>query len=505
MRLRRRMQCTCRHSRVLFGILTVSLLLLPGLVNAQPASVPTDSLYARADRAADAGSTDAAIQLYSRILARDSTATEALHKRADLYAEQEQYAETAKDLKRLQNLYSTPSDDLLGHRGWYLILAGEVREAREPTRQAMEQNPHYAGWPLNMGHTYALRDQPETAKFYYRKTLRRLNSEEEYQKYLADFNRFAEKERSREDILAMKDWFQVTYLSEGAGGGPGPLALLGTWITIIVGLVSLFQKGEEAMTEKSQRVVRNWLLRDNLAEGGANWADSFKSLFDAVFTDNHLSWTCFSRSVIASATIITAVILGMIGSGYTSSYKVAMLGKSTSVYLGVASAIGFLVLFNAVLDYVSLYQTRWVIGWMADTGKTANHLGLLALDLVLTLGIFAFSVGATQVSAIALQGDLHASFWSALFYEMPLVMYYWIVNGDPLPRASLISTFFTSIWIWLYAIAGLTLQGSTSLLGGVEWMRDLFDVENRPVQALGLMLAILTTSGFLLTIPFVIY
>jgi hypothetical protein len=35
-------------------------------------------------------------------------------------------------------------------------------------------------------------------------------------------------------------------------------------------------------------------------------------------------------------------------------------------------------------------------------------------------------------------------------------------------------------------------------------MRDLFDVENRPVQALGLMLAILTTSGFLLTIPFVI-
>jgi len=35
-------------------------------------------------------------------------------------------------------------------------------------------------------------------------------------------------------------------------------------------------------------------------------------------------------------------------------------------------------------------------------------------------------------------------------------------------------------------------------------MRELFDVENRPVQALGLMLAILTTGVFLLSIPFAV-
>ena len=222
-------------------------------------------------------------------------------------------------------------------------------------------------------------------------------------------------------MLAMKDWFQITYLSEGAGGGPGPLALLGTWITLIVGIVSLFEKGEEAMTQESQRVVRNWLLRDNLAEEGANWADSFKDLFDAVFTKHHLSWTCFSRSVLASATIITGVILGMIGFGFTSMYRVsqvALIGRDVSVYVGALSAIGT------------------------------------------------------------------------------------VASGDPLARASLISTFFTPIWIWLYAIAGLALQGSTSVLQGFDWMRELFDVENRPVHALGLMIAGLSTAAFLLAIPF---
>lgn len=74
--------------------------------------------------------------------------------------------------------------------------------------------------------------------------------------------------------------------------------------------------------------------------------------------------------------------------------------------------------------------------------------------------------------------------------------------ASPFARASSLSTFFTSIWIWLYAIAGLTLQESTSLLGGVEWMRELFDVDNRPVQALGLMIGVLTTGAFLLIIPF---
>jgi len=104
--------------------------------------------------------------------------------------------------------------------------------------------------------------------------------------------------------------------------------------------------------------------------------------------------------------------------------------------------------------YVSLYQTRWVIGWMGDTESTSGHLGLLAFDALLTLGIFTYALGGAQISAA---GSNAATTWEMLFWEIPYVMYDFVVNGQPLARASFISTFFTSIWIWLYAIAGLAL------------------------------------------------
>lgn len=219
-----------------FGLARFLLVSLLGSVSvhAQSGRVLIDSLYVRADSLAEAGSTDAALRLYGQIVQRDSTEKDALYARANLYTERERYADAARALKQIQKIDPTPSDWVLGNRGWYLILAGKPQKAREPTRQAMERDPHEAAWPLNLGHSYALRGQPETAKLYYRKALRRLDSEEEYQRFLADFDRFVEEDRSREDVLAMKDWFQVIYLSEGAGGRPWPLALLGTWITLIV-------------------------------------------------------------------------------------------------------------------------------------------------------------------------------------------------------------------------------------------------------------------------------
>jgi len=46
------------------------------------------------------------------------------------------------------------------------------------------------------------------------------------------------------------------------------------------------------------------------------------------------------------------------------------------------------------------------------------------------------------------------------------------------------------------------MRDTLSLFCGIDWMAELFDVENRPVHALGLMIAGLSTAAFLLAIPF---
>jgi Tfp pilus assembly protein PilF len=483
---------------------------VPLSAEAQSASVPIDSLYDRAERAAEAGSTDTALRLYGDILARDSSETQALRYRAHLYAEQKQYGKAAGELKRVQQLDSDLTDGDFGNRGWYLILAGDDLEAaRDLSRQAMERDPSVFAWPLNLGHTFLLRYQPKSAKIYYRKAIERIETEDGYQSALSDFDTFVEQGYDKRRIWGMKDWFRTTYLSEGGGGDSDPLAFLGTWITIVVGLVSLFQKGEEAMTGRSRNAVRDWILHENLAERASNWAAGFKDLFDAIFTEHHFSWVCFYRSSLASAILVTILLLGMVGFEIMSLNELAGMGLFAdfeSAIMGSAYAILFGILFNLPVDYASLFQTRWVIQKMAETNRTILHLGFLLLDAVLTISIFFVWAAFIQIIALVASGqwvELSMSYIQILG-EVPFAVFGYIAEGDHIVTALFISTFFTSVWIWLYAVAGFATQETISLFRGVDWMSEFFDVENRPVQALGLMLAVLTTGVFLVSAPFVL-
>jgi len=259
------------------------------------------------------------------------------------------------------------------------------------------------------------------------------------------------------------------------------------------------------MTKESQALVRGWLVREDRENQVSNWPDSFKSLFDAVFTKRHFSWTCFLRSVLASAIVVVTLLLGMVAFGVISFYEIAALTPTGSVALSIIAAITCIVLLNSVVDYVSLYQTRWLIGKMATTGRTAVHVGLLALDAVLTTAIFVYSVAGVQLLAMMLQG-FDASglqLFELLFYSMPLTVYSWVMGGsEPVLWAVAASTFFTSVWIWLYVFAGMAMRGTLSLFRGFDVMRNLFDVEERPIHALGVMLAVLTTGAFLVGAPF---
>ena len=481
-------------------------LLSPLSAPALPSAVPIDSLYARAERAAEAGSTDTALHLYGDILRQDSSETWALRRRARLHADQNKYDIAAQELKRARQLDDSPPDDVIGNRAWFLIRAGaNLDRARDLSREAMEMNPRNYAWPLNLGHTFLLRYQPKSAKIYYRNAIDRIRSEEEYQSALSDFDTFVEQGYEKKRIWGMKDWFRTTYLSEGgAGGGTDPLAFLGTWITIVVGLVSLFQKGGEAMTKESQELVQDWLLQTDRVNQLSNWPDSFKSLFDAVFTEHHFSWTCFYRSALASAIVVTVFLLGMVGFGATTLRDIA-LEATDSVFIGFLSGIGLVVVINSVLDYISLFQTRWVIEYMARTSSTAAHSGFLMLDAILTASILVLSIGGTQITLATLGGGLEdTSVLRALFILMPEILYNLVVEGGNPLRAIVFSTFLTSIWLWLYAIAGVTMRSAIPLFRGVDWMSKFFDVENRPVQALGLMLAVLTTGVFLISAPFVL-
>lgn len=146
------------------------------------------------------------------------------------------------------------------------------------------------------------------------------------------------------------------------------LSFFGTWTAVGFGLVALFREGEKLMSGESRAQVSDWLLRENFAARPANWPSTFVNLFDAVFTKNHLSWTCFRRSALTSVLVITVLFAGFAGLGLIT------LPTTLRGLAEIAALLGIPIALNIVIDYASLFETRWVLGRMSASKQIPVHM-----------------------------------------------------------------------------------------------------------------------------------
>ena len=63
------------------------------------------------------------------------------------------------------------------------------------------------------------------------------------------------------------------------------------------------------------------------------------------------------------------------------------------------------------------------------------------------------------------------------------------------------STFFTSAWIWLYALSGLALKTAQHIGLGINCLKNILDIENKPIRSMGIVTIVLVSLLFLV-IPF---
>ncbi|PSQ96467.1 MAG: hypothetical protein BRD55_06450 [Bacteroidetes bacterium SW_9_63_38] len=286
------------------------------------------------------------------------------------------------------------------------------------------------------------------------------------------------------------------------------LAFFGTWVAVCVGVVGLFREGEKVMSTESRAAVSDWLLQEHFAERHSNWPGTFVALFDALFTRKHLSWTCFRRSAFTSVVVMSILFAGFAGFGLIT------LPTTLSDLAEIALLLGFPVALNIVIDYTSLFETRWVLGQMSMTDHTAKHVGYLGLDLFLTGLCVILPVSVLQIFGLGVMTEFSAmttAFWyqlgSALLNMMELFLTITPEGLGEIPRVMsimLFSTLFTSIWVWLYAVAGGVLRVFQPVLESLDWLKRHLNVESRPLHVMGMLLALLISIGFAVTAPFVL-
>ncbi len=203
-----------------------------------------------------------------------------------------------------------------------------------------------------------------------------------------------------------------------------------------------------------------WLQGDY----NSTWTTQFCAMFDQLFGAKHLGWRCFTRSAIASFIAVFALwllldqILGLIS-----------LRADTGLSLTQALLLGAAI--NIIPDYISLFETRWLLQQFERVRHPLGQMVVLLLDAVAT-GLIIYG-GITAYLWVTGQTPIAFIEMIALFSIYAVFFY---------------STFLTSFWAWAYCISSWIAWLSGRLRG---WL----DMQDRPGRSLALIGGALVLMG----------
>jgi hypothetical protein len=266
------------------------------------------------------------------------------------------------------------------------------------------------------------------------------------------------------------------------------------WAAATAFIWFLFDKAEAAMSTQSRDRLSSWLRQSDARTLIESIPAQFLVLFDRLFGERHLTWRCFARSAIASTLMVWIVsLLWAVRHPPPSVWGAAELLFNMTVVA---------IVFNLVPDYVSLLETRYLLSRAERSGRIWM---LLLVDLLAT-GFLGF--GGYLAGYLAFGGSPERS-WSFVWqlvsfrpilsydlsggavYNLPLGFYFY-------------STFFTSAWLWLYALSVLASRVLVRMNQGVGFLLRATDVEYQPFRAMGFVSVSIASLLFALALPFLL-
>lgn len=229
-----------------------------------------------------------------------------------------------------------------------------------------------------------------------------------------------------------------------------------------------------------------------------NWPTQFAEVFDRIFGDKHLTWKCFIRSSVAS--LLSGIVVYFI---YISAQYENIIEQKLVSFFEVGKIFEGIIIFaiaNLIADYLSLLETRYVLKWMIRShNKFARLTILLILDLVLTF--LLWSIAYLFAISLVYGGNVQ-------YYLERFINHLWITvvplgHHSPFrpPGVSFYTTFFTSLWIWLYLFSGLVVKTIIPLNMVVRWSKNHLNINDKPLRSMALVSIMIVTIIFIV-VPF---
>lgn len=287
-------------------------------------------------------------------------------------------------------------------------------------------------------------------------------------------------------------------------------------LAIVSFVVVLFVLGDRLLGRDRRRELGGWLLDelpadarvDSLPKGFIEWFDRmFRSRAVRVFgVELHLP--SFWRSALASfLALVAAFVVWLANKGALSQPPSA--GTNLSLLLLLYG--GATVVTNIVPDYLSLVESRFVLGKMSETRGPLGKLAWLIVDLILTSTIvFLFLWGSgTLLLPLVPEHSLYAvgcltreTFDFARMVDIAIAGLTFstppgTINYD-VSAIYIYSSFFTSFWVWLYLGSSLLVRVAQLVPGLREFLRRACRVHDYPLRVLAVVSGLVAVGLFVL-------
>lgn len=232
------------------------------------------------------------------------------------------------------------------------------------------------------------------------------------------------------------------------------------WLGFLWAVSALIRRATKDFDEDLAPSVRARLSEHlkRVAAPSADWMLSFGSLFTNVFGSRHLSWHCFRRSMLVSGVTFALLVL--------ATGALAVDGATFGELLGQGSLAGWVLwllalmtvgmMFNGLLDYLSLWQTRIVI--RLPLPVSVKVLVDIFFTAFIVRILFSVALGLLVYTGLSLALEVENDEGGASV--LSLFLLYGIQFMDFPPRFGSLAfvifatSFSTTLWLILHLLSG---------------------------------------------------
>lgn len=257
-------------------------------------------------------------------------------------------------------------------------------------------------------------------------------------------------------------------------------AFLASWLMLCGAIWKLSEKLESVSSVEAKESLTTWLSIVQPGQWLEKLSERFTNAFDSIFGEKHFSWKCFRRSSFASIIAVAITICIWIAirpNQLQESFDKFGTGFIVGFYFGIS------IITNSIPDYLSLLETRVAINYLKTNSKFNVSL-ILILDFLATILIASIPIILIEILA-----DKNM-FLSAIKLST-------FAEGKVNLGIFFYSTFFTSIWLWLFLFSGFILRMSPLINTAMSGARHSLNIQEKP------FLSIATISIVLLSLVYV--